>query len=261
MKLIHPNTNHGIYLMEYMNRLMICVLYSLLAISCIAQPCFTYPDNSPSLKDYYKMGWPNVDKKWTFDDYQKTIDVLDLIYSKDKLSLPRFDSKYSKSVFKSLLSLDSLVTHISTDSFTTFISQVEKINTIQNKYLNYYISRGECQYFGEEVISLIHSLMRFYIALDHKMGKFQIGQYDEIQLVQINISLALTQLSKFLIETLSNRSTPSQKVNQLACRYISDTLPSCLEICQPKDIEEIVKMIKNIPEEEMKLCNLKLSAE
>ena len=65
-------------------------------------------DHSYSVKEYIRLGIPQINRPWTNDEFVSAVNILRLIKERDSLALPRYDSKRSGDLFKHMISMENL---------------------------------------------------------------------------------------------------------------------------------------------------------
>lgn len=135
-----------------------------------------YPDNSPSIEDFYSMGVPSFEKVWSLEDYLATIDILDEIYEQDKLSLPRYESEYSGKLFERMVAFENFNWLNDQEiNIGQRIIAFEKYKNIPERITLYYVEDHEdVERFGSELLECY--LLEAHVA---SVGK---QLYDELKI-------------------------------------------------------------------------------
>lgn len=167
------------------------LLILILPTAVFGQEVIPYPDNSPFVKDYVKMGVPDPSVIWEIEKYRSAFSILDQIYEVDKFSLPRLESDYSGPLFDRMVSIENF-------DFLTQVDQnigrrvlaFEHLKEVPFRLLIYYIEDHELEErFGKEVLEclfldayLYHLGLELYAELEIQLGvraqqgSFQVGK-------------------------------------------------------------------------------------
>lgn len=128
----------------------------------LGQNTTNYPDNSPYVADFLKMGLPAVDQLWTVKEFAKAFNLLDRIYQMDKYSMPRYQSEYSHDVFARLTAFENFDYLLDEKvNFGHRVSALESLRKVPLRILVYYWeNKEEKERFGKEVMQCL--LVRVY---------------------------------------------------------------------------------------------------
>ncbi len=159
-----------------------------------------YPDNSPTVEDFQKMGISDLQSVWKLKDFEQIISLLDEIYEQDKLSLPRYNSEFSGRVFEKMTSLENFDWFLDKNiNIGKRILEFEKYKRIPARFTLYYIEENEdFERFGAEVLECnlleahvsnigkqLYDELKNQIGDKAHMGNFSAG-YDMINQEYIN---------------------------------------------------------------------------
>lgn len=138
------------------------ILFLLFPLFLGGQSIANYPDNSPYTVDFIKMGIPDIHRRWTASDFDKTFKLLDRIYQMDKYSMPRYQSEYSHDIFAKMTAFDNFDYLLDESvNFGHRVAALEKFRKVPLRILVYYWeSKEKKERFGKEVMQCM--LLRVY---------------------------------------------------------------------------------------------------
>lgn len=82
-----------------MKKLLLIIIFTSINLSS----CQQKQDLSKTIGEYEDLGLPIIDKKWTYEDIESSISILEKLKNRDSLPLPKLKSKKSSEYFKKIL--------------------------------------------------------------------------------------------------------------------------------------------------------------
>jgi hypothetical protein len=133
-----------------MKRLLIIIIVTLQLFSCRHEKDF-----SKNINEYYALGFPEIDKKWTNQDLENSINSIEKLKAQDNYALPKLASeKSSKYIVKILDELPKVDKNDSLD----FNRQFQKLSIFHNAITKLLFAYGTTEklqiYYSDEAIEL-----------------------------------------------------------------------------------------------------------
>jgi hypothetical protein len=228
-----------------MNNLKISfVVFSLILLVTGSCHKSSKQDISLTLKEYQKLGMPDLNKKWTIYDLINADISLNSLKRTNPLLLPRKNSKKSGMVLSKILSKENL-SFVNDTSLSLRIRAylIQHFQKLQNEIIVFYTNKSKDeQYYNEELIDMyifglfIHEKM---IELSWKIMNSKEKSDIEIQYGQNTVLNNYVKMISFVLgEQLKSRIYARKDLDRLS-EEISNSVIKNMTWMKPENKEKI----------------------
>jgi hypothetical protein len=208
-------------------------------------------DSSLTVEDYMKLGMPDPDKMWTYNDYINALITLDNLRILDPLSYPMKNSPKSGVIFKRLINKENL-TFLNDKNSSLYEKAyiIQNFADFHNKMNGLYAEKSEVKtYYNEELIDIY--LFALYVNDQMLDLSVKINKSDDpadivLQPGQYNIILSYMSLIARLLKEQQRDTIYSSEGLDRFSREISQSLIHNLSLYKQDYGEELASHLQEI---------------